>query len=63
MVHVYDLNGRHERTIGSGIIRNAIDIAVGPGGQIFVLDSHLKRCMVFNEDGVKLDSESSDFGS
>ena len=58
VVHVYHLNGRHERTFGSGIISNAIDIAVGPGGQIFVLDSHLKRCMVFNEDGVKKDEST-----
>ena len=58
MVHVYDLNGRHERTFRSGVISNEIDIAVGPGGQIFVLDSHLKRCMVFNEDGVKKDEST-----
>ncbi|XP_068762324.1 uncharacterized protein [Montipora capricornis] len=58
MVHVYYLNGRHERTFGSGIISNAIDVAVGPSGQIFVLDSHLKRCIVFNEDGVKKDEST-----
>ncbi|XP_068670856.1 uncharacterized protein [Montipora foliosa] len=50
LVYVYDLNGRCERNFGSG--KYIIDIAVGPGGQIFALAS-LKRCMVFNEDGVK----------
>ena len=52
-VHVYDLYGRYERSFGSGIIHDAIDIAVGPGGQIFVLESGLNVCIVFNKDGVR----------
>ncbi|XP_068716146.1 uncharacterized protein [Montipora foliosa] len=54
VVHVYDLKGIHEHSLGRGIIRNAADIAVGPGGQIFVLELSVQNvCMVFNEDGVK----------
>ncbi|XP_068673425.1 uncharacterized protein [Montipora foliosa] len=51
VVGVYDLNGRYERSFGRGILSVACDIAVGPGGQIFVLNE--LDCIVFNEDGVK----------
>ena len=52
MVHVYDLNGRYERSFGRELISNARDIAVGPSQQIFVLDADLKVYFVFNKDGV-----------
>ena len=53
VVDVYDLNGRYETAVGNGILQDASDIAVGPGGQIFVLDSRQKLCIIFNEDGRK----------
>ncbi|XP_068762310.1 uncharacterized protein [Montipora capricornis] len=53
MVHVYDLNGRYERSFGREITSDAQDIAVGLSEQIFVLDAGLNVCIVFNKDGVK----------
>ena len=53
MVNVYDLTGTYEGIFGMGIIGRAQDIAVGPGGQIFVLAYPLKVCIVFDENGVK----------
>ena len=53
VVHVYDLTGTYEQSFGRGIIRRAKDIAVGPDGQIFVLDYPRKVCIVFDENGVK----------
>ena len=53
VVYVYILNGRYERIFGRGIICCGEGIAIGPEGQIFVLDSVLKGCIIFNEDGVK----------
>ena len=50
-VLVYDLNGRYELSFRGRIINNATDIAVGPNGQIFVLDSHGEVCKICNEDG------------
>ena len=49
VVYVYILNGRYERIFGRGIIC----CGEGPEGKIFVLDSVLKGCIIFNEDGVK----------
>ena len=53
VVDVYDVNGRYERGVGYGILQDASDIAVGPGGQIFVLDRFQMVCIVFNKDGEK----------
>ncbi|XP_068755164.1 uncharacterized protein [Montipora capricornis] len=53
VVHVYDLNGRYKRSFGKGILRCAEDAAVGPSGQMFVLDSRQEVCIVFDEDGVE----------
>ena len=48
---MYDLYGRCEPKFETLIY--ATDIAVGPGGEILMLDSLLNHFIVFNEDGVK----------
>ena len=61
MVDVYYVNGRYECRFGYGTLKNVRDIAVGPAGQIFVLDRFQMVSIAFRPTRMVKSSTSSQF--
>lgn len=50
-VFVYDRSGAHQHTYGVGVLDDPVALAVGPEGDVFVLDEGEKRVYVFDPAG------------
>ena len=51
VVDVYEHDGRYVRTLGEGILKNAVDITAAPDGIVIIMDRADSCIYLFTEDG------------